>query len=93
MDAVMPRADNYFEKWLEDKFENVEAKIDANTSATEEIGKRLSALEHTVNGTPTKSELPPFYRDPKVVQTILYLSITVLLIVAAVVKVDVSKLL
>ena len=90
----------YFEKWLEEKFDNIESKIDANTKLTEantnltrETVERVRVLEHVVKGEPSKKDLPPFYRDPKVIQTILYLSITLMLLVAAAVKFDVGKLL
>ena len=93
MESMMSHEDKYFVKWLEEKFENLESKIDANTKVTEKTAKRVSDLEQMASGEPIKKDLPPIYRDPKVIQTALYLSIAVMLLVAAAVRFDVSKLL
>lgn len=99
MENIMPsEKDKYFLKWLEEKFDNTDSKIDANTKLTKEVRKeqkaandRLSALEKEVF--PATKNLPPWYRDPKIIQIIMYIALAFLLLVAAVTRFDVGKLL
>lgn len=94
MDTLMAGdEDKYFVRWLEDKFKHQDAKIDANTEVTKAIAQKLTELEKSLHGEPSKKDLPPIYRDPKVIQAVLYLSIALMLLVAAAVRFDVSTLL
>lgn len=104
----MTMSDEWKDKYFEEKFKNVtdavsgvRADIRKNTSLTEEVKKQAEAtngrvlkLEDTVyKQKPNASNLPPFYRDPKVIQIGVYVALAGLLLVAAATRVDVTGLL
>lgn len=82
MEAIMSE---WKDKYFEEKFKNVNTSIDRvlekvseNTDLTKEIKRggeknteRIIAIEAEVFQKPREKDLPPFYRDPKVVQIIL----------------------
>ncbi|WP_425005744.1 hypothetical protein [Mycolicibacterium sp. S3B2] len=95
--AMTDEKGKYFIKWLEEKFDNLTGQIKENTEVTKEVRKeqksvtdRLVKLEGEVF---SEKKLPPFYRDPKVIQTFLYIALAFLLLVAAVTKFDIGAIL
>lgn len=98
MESTMPadKDDKYFIKWLEEKFSGIAKQIENNTRITKEQKKefktevkslhdRISNLE---NSPQKESKLPPFYRDPKVIQIALLMTIALVMLVAAVTGFD-----
>lgn len=97
MDDIMPsERDKYFIRWLEEKFKSQDEKLEANTNLTKEVLRQQKTLSNRITKVETKvvneDKLPPFYRDPKVIQTIMYVALAFLLLVAAVTKFDVGSL-
>lgn len=74
------------DKYFEEKFKNVDSsigrvleKVSENTELTKEIKKsgeentsRIIAIEAEVFQKPRKEDLPAWYKDPKVIQIILF---------------------
>jgi GTP1/Obg family GTP-binding protein len=106
MENVM--SDEWKDKYFEEKFKNSEARdaeimkaIRANTRLTEKVkdqaeatnGRVLKLEDAVYKEKPNPSALPPFYRDPKVIQIGVYVTLAGLLLVAAATRVDVTGLL
>lgn len=107
MDTAM--SDEWKDKYFDEKFKNlassitsIHREVQTNTKLTQqvkeqasEIGSRVIKLEGAVfpEEKLQKKDLPPFYRDPKTIQVFLYLSLALLLLVAAATRYDVGKLL
>lgn len=91
--------DRYF-SLFEGMFDRLEKKIDGNTKLTEQVkaqaektNGRVTGLEKEVFGKVKASDLPPFYRDPKVISIIFNVSLAILVLVIAATKVNVTDLL
>ena len=76
------------DRYFEAKFKNVDSsigrvleKVSENTELTKEIKKsgekntaRISAIEAEVFQKPREKDLPTWYKDPKVIQIILFIT-------------------
>lgn len=88
------------DKYFEEKFKNLGDAVKENTKLTkqtlklgEKNSERITKIEGEVFGQPQPKNLPPFYKDPKVVQALLYISLALLLLVAAATQTDIRGLL
>lgn len=95
------------DKYFEEKFKNVDSsinrvleKVSENTDLTKDIQKegranadRIMAIEAEVFQKPQVKNLPPFYRDPKVVQIILLIVFIVAGIIAMLLGIDLKGVL
>ena len=104
MDAVMSE---WKDKYFEEKFNNVNAsvnrvleKVGENTELTKEIKRsgeqntqRIIAIEAEVFQKPREKDLPPFYRDPKVVQIILLIVFIIAGVIALFLGIDLKGVL
>lgn len=102
-------SEEWKDKYFDEKFKNlatsitnVHREVKANTKVTEEVknqaietNSRVLKLEAEVfpEINLKKKDLPPFYRDPKFIQVLLYSSLALLLLVAAATRFDIGKLL
>lgn len=100
MDITMTDFKERYFNNLDQTLSRIENKVDANTSLTEQVKNhaehtngRVTKLEKTVYGREQRSDLKAIWKDPKVIQIALYLSLTLLLAVAALSRFDVSKVL
>lgn len=91
--------DRYFNN-LDKTLGRIESKVDANTQLTlrvkehaEKTNGRVGVLEKEVFGKIKPSDLPPFYRDPKVISIVFNISLAILILVAAATKIDLTRLL
>ncbi len=95
------------DKYFEEKFKNVDSsinrvieKVSENTALTKEIKKdgaknteRIIAIEAKVFQKPREKDLPPFYRDPKVVQIILPIVFIIAGVIALFLGIDLKGIL
>ena len=91
MDTIM--ADNFLKELLtnmQGQLNRLEEKVDKNHR---ELSKRVNTIEDSVSDDIKKKDLPASpLQNPKVVQILFFVALTVLLLVAAVVGVDIGGL-
>lgn len=104
MEAIMSE---WKDKYFEEKFKNVNTSIDRvlekvteNTDLTKEIKRggeknteRIIAIEAEVFQKPRVKDLPPFYRDPKVVQIILLIVFIIAGVISLILGIDIKGIL
>lgn len=85
---------------LDKAWSRVERKLDANTILTREVkyqaektNGRVTKLEDEVFGKVKTTDMPPFWRDQKVMALLVNISLAILVLVIAATKVDVGVLL
>lgn len=104
MESVMTANRSDFESryfdLIQDALDRLENKVDHNTKLTEQVkvqaektNGRVNVLEKEVFGKVKPSDLPPFWRDPKVISIIFNISLAVLVLVIAATKVNIQDLL
>lgn len=90
------------DKYFEEKFKNVDSsigrvleKVSENTDLTKEIKKsgeknteRISAIEAEVFQKPREKYLPEWYKDPKVIQIILFITFIIAGVVSLLLGID-----
>lgn len=95
------------DKYFEEKFKNVDSsinrvleKVSENTDLTKDIKRsgeknteRIIAIEAEVFQKPRKEDLPPFYRDPKVIQIILLIVFIIAGVIAMFLGIDIKGVL
>lgn len=84
---------------IQNALNRLENKIDANTKLTEKVrqqaeltNSRTNKLEAEVFGKVKPSDLPTWYRDPKVLSIVFNISLAVLVLIIAATKVDISSI-
>jgi len=84
---------------LEEKLDETNKHLEDNTALTQKVKEqaektngRVNKLESEVFGKVKPSDLPPIYRDPKVISIVFNISLAILVLVIAATKVDVSGL-
>lgn len=85
---------------IQDSLERLENGLATNTNLTEQTKRqaertngRVDKLEKEVFGKVKPSDLPPIYRDPKVISIVFNISLAILILIVAATKVDVGGLL
>lgn len=95
MEAVMA-SENYRDKYYEERIKNVVSDmIDPVRDDVDELQTDVKKLNFHVFGGIKKKDIPPFWKDPRtvaiVLQIALYASLAILIVAAAVTKVDIGK--
>ncbi len=82
---------------LEKGFADLKSEVKENTKTTYEVleqakytNGRVTKLEETVyKNKPSAEDLPPFYRDPKLINVGLILAIALLMLISAATNIDI----
>lgn len=96
-----------FYDFIQSGMERLERKIDANTDLTKQVKnqaeatngkvaeniKEIAKLNQEVFGKIKPSDLPSWFRDPKIISTIFNVSLILLALVIAATRVDIGGLL
>lgn len=92
--------ENRFFQLLLDKIDGLEGKVDSNTKLTQQTheqakktNSRVDKLDAEVFGKIKPQDLPPIWRDPKVISIAFNISLAVLVLIIAATKVNVTELL
>jgi hypothetical protein len=95
--------DRYF-GLLQDSMDRLEKKIDDNTKLTEQVSRKqdytngkvaqnikdIGELQKEVFGKIKPSDLPPIWRDPKFLSIVFNVSLAVLVLIAALTRIDIG---
>ena len=91
--------ENRYYDLLQDSMDRLETEVKYNIKLTEQVkhqadrtNGKVEALEKEVFNKIKPSDLPPMWRDPKVLSTIFNISLAILVLIAAITRVNVSDL-
>ncbi|ATW62205.1 hypothetical protein CQ476_04 [TM7 phage DolZOral124_53_65] len=98
--------DEWKDRYFDQKFKNVEVsinhvleKVRENSELTREMKKeneessqRIAVIEAEVFHKTRKEDMPPFYRDPKVVQVILLISFIAAGVISLLLGIDITRI-
>lgn len=89
-----------FYDFIQSALNRLENKIDGNTKLTEQVkvqaektNGRVGALEKEVFGRIKPSDLPPWWRDPKLMGFLFNISLALVLLLAFLTRVNIAELL
>lgn len=90
--AMVDYKDRFFDSLVED-IKEIKSDTGSIRSDLKKLNSRTAKLEGEVYNQVARKDLAPIWKDPKVIQVVLYLSLALLILVAAATRVDLGGLL